>query len=389
MINEKPIIRSILDNDLYTFTVGELVFHDFPCAQVKYKFINRNEIPFPRGFDVVYREEIRRMAELALTNNEANWFIKRNPYMRPTYVEWLQGYRFNPDEVSITQDNDGYIEEEIYAPWYRGIMWEVPLLALKSELYFRMTGQKAEVGWMDKMEKKGTALQTAECHWIDFGTRRRFSFDIQDRLVQIMKCYRGFLGTSNAYLAYKHNVTSHGTYSHQGPMGVSALYGVRMANRMWMRHWSNHFDGNVGVTLTDTFTSESFWKDFGTYEARLFDGCRQDSGDPYKWGDDMVAHYRRLNIAMSNKRMVFSDNLTTDKYIALDKRFREFGQPCGGIGTHFTNDVGRVPLNMVIKLSSADFGHGPVDVVKLSDDISKATGSLIAIRHAKEELNIL
>jgi nicotinate phosphoribosyltransferase len=157
---------------------------------------------------------------------------------------------------------------------------------------------------------------------------------------------------------------------------------------MWMKAWADFYEGCVGITLTDTFTTEAFLKDFDSYYARLFDGSRQDSGDPYKWGVKMLEHYRKLNIITRDKRMVFSNNLTTDEYIAIDRYFRDVAQPCGGIGTHFTNDVGVIPLNMVIKLATANFGHGEVNVVKLSDDISKATGKPEAIELAKRELGI-
>jgi nicotinate phosphoribosyltransferase len=132
-----------------------------------------------------------------------------------------------------------------------------------------------------------------------------------------------------------------------------------------------------------------FRSDFDTYDARLFDGCRQDSGDEYEWGNRALAQYKKLGILASNKRMVFSNNLNTDKYIAIDCYFRQYAQPCGGIGTHFTNDVGVTPLNMVIKLTSADFGHGPIGVVKLSDDLGKHTGELNDVDLVKRELGLV
>lgn len=172
-------------------------------------------------------------------------------------------------------------------------------------------------------------------------------------------------------------------------MAMQALYGVRMANKMWMKHWSDHFEGNVGIALTDTFTTDLFLKDFGSYEARLFDGVRHDSGDPFSWGENIIAHYRKHRIPTDNKRLVFSDNLNVPKYIKLDKHFRNFAQPCGGIGTNFTNDVGVSPLNMVIKMTSADFGFGVVDVVKLSDDTGKHTGNPKSVELVKSQLGLI
>jgi nicotinate phosphoribosyltransferase len=386
-MNIDPILTSMLDDDLYKINMGSVVFHLFPRAKVTYEFINRGKTRFPTGFAAELREQVIEMQTMQLTADEAAW-LKNIPYMRPTYVEWLRGYQMNPAEVTISE-NDGELSIKIHGYWYRTIYWEVKLMAVISELYFKMTGQFPDSDWDTRIERKGLNLRINHCHWIDFGTRRRFSFETQDAVVRHMKYMDGFLGTSNPYLAFKHNVTPHGTYAHESVMAMSALYGVRMANKMWMKHWSDHFEGNVGVALTDTFTTGKFLNDFGTYEARLFDGVRQDSHDPFAWGEGMIAHYRYLGIPTSNKRLVFSDNLNDAKYIALDKHFRQVAQPVGGIGTFFTNDVGVKPLNMVIKMTSADFGHGPVDVVKLSDEAGKHTGKPEAIAQAKRELNII
>jgi nicotinate phosphoribosyltransferase len=385
---EEPILTSMLDDDLYKINMGSVVFHLFPRAIVTYEFINRGKTRFPTGFAAALRRQIQLMSDLRLTFSEAAWMTKNIPYIRPTYIEWLSGFKLNPDEVSVSEF-DGDLTIRICGPWYRAIFWEVKLMAVISELYFKMTGQFESSDWKSRIERKGIKLQTAGCHWIDFGTRRRYSLGVQDELVRHMKFMNGFLGTSNPFLAYKHNVVPHGTYAHECIMAMSALYGVRMANKMWMKHWAEHFDGNVGVALTDTFTTSKFLQDFGSYEARLFDGCRQDSADPLEWGVRVLAHYNELGILTSNKRLVFSDNLNDDKYIKLDTYFRQWAQPVGGIGTFFTNDVGVKPLNMVIKMTAADFGHGAVNVVKLSDEPGKYTGKPEAIELVKRELNII
>lgn len=363
----------------------EVVFHLFPRATVEYRFILRSKVLFPEGFDKKLRFQIKQMSGLYLTKDETA-YLHTISFLRPTYIEWLSGYRYNPDEVIVNQTG-GDIEVTIRGPWYRTILWEVPLMALISELYFQMTNQPAQSVWLYKIDKKAIDLEKAECHWIDFGTRRRYSYEVQDYLVYKMSRFKGFLGTSNVHFAHKYGVKSAGTYAHEAIMAMNALYGdFYMANHMWQRHWSDHFDGNVGVALTDTFTTDVFLRNFGTYEARLFDGVRQDSGDPMKWAIKMKNHYANLGINCSNKRFVFSDGLTTEKYIDIDRQVRQFAQPVGGIGTHFSNDVGVVPLNMVIKLNSVDFGFGPVDVIKLSDDISKATGNAEKIEEAKKKV---
>lgn len=382
----EPILTSIIDCDWYKYTMGSVAFHLFPRAMVTYEFFNRGKTIFPEGFEVALRLQIKAMADLKLTTSEAEW-LKTISYIRPTYIEWLAGYKMDPSEVTVIQEG-GNLRIRIHGYWYRTIFWEVKLMAVISELYFRMTGQTMDKNWHNRISFKAMKLCDAGCHWIDFGTRRRFSYEVQDAVVREMSNYKGFLGTSNPHLAHKYGVTAHGTYAHESVMAMSALYGPRMANKMWMKHWSDHFEGNVGVALTDTFTTDAFLRDFGTYEARLFDGVRHDSNDPFVWGEKMLAHYRKMNILTSNKRLVFSDSLNDDKYIALDKHFRQWAQPVGGIGTFFTNDVGSKPLNMVIKMTKADFGFGEMNVVKLSDDAGKHTGDTGAVELVKKELGI-
>lgn len=395
----EPILTSMLDDDLYKINMGSVAFHTFSRAIVTYEFFNRGKTPFPEGFDVALRIQIKLMSGMRLTAAEAAW-MKTISYIRPTYVEWFSGYQLDPGEVFVVQHGSD-LRIRIRGPWYRTIFWEVKLMAVISELYFKMTGQYPCGDWEDRIVEKARTLGYNGCHWIDFGTRRRFSGKVQEAVVRNMVNFKGlFLGTSNPYLAFKFGVTPHGTYAHESVMAMSALYGVRMANKMWMKHWSEHFDGNVGVALTDTFTTDAFLRDFGTYEGRLFDGVRQDSNDPNWWADEKILpHYRKLGIATNNKRLVFSDALkvgppeqpkisNSHNYVALDIKYRGIAQPVGGIGTFFTNDVGVKPLNMVIKMTKADFGFGEIDVVKLSDDLGKSTGTSQTVEHVKAELGI-
>jgi nicotinate phosphoribosyltransferase len=384
---ENPIIQSMIDDDWYKFTMGSVVFHLFPRAVVTYEFINRGNTPFPKGFDVELRKQIQYLTYLKLTGDEAK-FLKSIPYIRPTYVEWLEGYRMDESEVDISQiGGDLYIF--IKGPWYRTIFWEVKLMAIISELYFAMTGHKLDENVVSRMKEKGKKLNDAGCHWIDFGTRRRFSYEVQDHLVNTMRKYEGFLGTSNPHLAHKYGLKPQGTYAHECVMAMQSLYCARISNKMWMKHWSDHFDGNVGIGLTDTITTDVFLDDFNTYEARLFDGLRQDSGDPIKWGYKVLTHYGYLGVSAKDKRLVFSDGLDVDTYIIIHRTFCKAAQIIGGIGTYFTNDVeGAKPLNMVIKMTTADFGKGPVNIVKLSDSEGKYTGDPNTIKRIKEELGI-
>ena len=396
-INES-LITSIIDQDLYKINMGALVFHLFPNAVVEWEFINRGGTDFPEGFAEELQHQVNMMCLLHCSENEFQW-LNTISYQRRTYLEWFRNYHYDPSEVTIKQAG-GKLSIRIKGHWYRTIFWEVPLMGTISELYFRLTGQKLSDDWQWKIVDKAKLLEEYECHWIDFGTRRRFSLAVQDEVCRAMAPRKGFLGTSNMYLACKYGLKPHGTYAHELPMALSAVYGVRMANLMTMKHWSDYYEGNVGVALPDTFTTDIFLEDFTSYYARLFDGTRQDSGNPYDFADNRILpHYQRLGIPTENKRIVFSDSLGVAKgtekmagknhnYVALDLKYRKVAQPCGGIGTNFTNDVGVKPLNMVIKMVSANFGHGTIDVVKLSDDAGKHTGNPEAIELAKRVLNI-
>ena len=386
---DEPIITSILDTDCYKFFMGQLVFHDLPVAMVEYSFINRGDTSFPKEFDKVLNWQIEQMATLKLTDDEAN-FLNTIPGIRPTYVEWFKNYRYDPGEV-VLQQNEGKLSISIKGSWYRTIFWEIPLMALVSELFFKMTGQTPDIETDSRLTKKTENLSNARCQWSDFGTRRRFSYDTQDCVVNHMKFFKGFIGTSNVHLAMKHEIRPIGTSAHEMVMGLSALDGSKMANKMWMKHWSDHFGGLNGIALTDTFTTEVFLRDWDNYFARLFDGVRQDSGDPFAWGKKMLTHYTKLGIDATSKKFVFSDGLNDEVFIRLTKHFRGWAQVIGGIGTFLTNDCGKhiTPLNMVIKMTTADFGYGPVDVVKLSDVMNKHTGKLDAIELTKKELKAL
>jgi nicotinate phosphoribosyltransferase len=383
---DKQILTSILDNDDYKFKMGQVVFTDFPKAVVAYEFINRGKTEFPEGFADALKVQIESMSVLALTDHEAA-FLLTLPGIRPNYVSWFKSYRYDSQEVLVTQDG-GNLSVLITGYWFRTIYWEAPLMALISELYFKMTGQKMDSESGNRLTKKNEKMDSFNCQWIDFGTRRRFSYFSQTNVVYHSKRYRGFLGTSNVHLAHKWKVKCYGTSAHEMVMGLSALYGVRQANIKWMEHWTNHFRGLNGVALTDTFTTESFLKDFDGYWARLFDGLRQDSGDPDEWAKKVLTRYNHLGVSTHDKKLFFSDGLNDDLFIHLSREWSKYAQVVGGIGTFLTNDCGVKPLNMVIKMIWADFGFGPVDVVKLSDNGGKHTGKPTAILQAKQEIGI-
>ncbi|HET6382214.1 MAG TPA: nicotinate phosphoribosyltransferase [Armatimonadota bacterium] len=384
-----PIIPSILDTDHYKITMGQVVFNQFPNALVRYEFINRGKTSFPPGFDKALRAQIQMMAALRLAGEEAQWYRDAVRYLKPTYIEWLQGYRFNPDEVTITQEG-GDLRVTIEGPWYRTILWEVSLLSLISELYYRLSGIEPDAEWEQRAEQKAKRMAHAGLHWIDFGSRRRFSLTVQEEVNIRMKAFPGlFLGSSNPYICKRHGLTPMGTFAHEGPMAMQSLYGPRMCSRIWMDAWVREYNGDLGIALTDTLTTPVFLRYFDMFHAKLFDGVRIDSGDPVEVAEMVLAHYDSMNIPTRSKRFVFSDSLDDERAIALHRRFSDRCMVTAGIGTFLTNDCGARPLNMVIKLVAADLGVGFHDLVKLSDDIGKHTGQTSAIELCQRDLGLV
>lgn len=389
-----PIINSILDTDLYKLSMQFAIMKTFPDAEVEYTFTNRNNTPFPDGFDYELRKEIDSMRNLALTQEEKRFLQEKcGHYLDRPYLDFLYGYRYDPSEVGVVL-KDGELSIKIRGFWYRTVLWEVPLMATISELFFRMTGQ--EPTNRDTREKnniqKGQAFQTNNLILSEFGTRRRYSYEIQDEVVSDLKsCYGSdkFLkGTSNVHLAMKHGLNPHGTHAHEWFMFMGAQYGFKMSNTMGLKHWSDVFHGELGIALSDTLTTDVFFKSFDTKFAKLFDGVRHDSSDPFEFADKTVSHYKKLGIDPNLKQIVFSDSLNTNLCIEIHNHCKGKIRDSFGVGTHLTNDVGVKPLNMVIKLTSAKILGEWVPTVKLSDNPGKHTGDKKTIELCKQILNI-
>ena len=391
----RPIITSLLDDDMYKFTMGAVVFHNFPNALVTYGFFNRGRTQFPDGFADELRNQIAMLAKLDFTKDEIEW-LKSRPEFRRTYVDFLKGYRMDPSEINVVQVG-GDLGITIRGYWYRTIFWEVKLMAIISELYFELTGHELAPDWADRIVRKAINLSNHGAWWSDFGTRRRRSFEVQNRVVSVMKHYKGFLGTSNLYLAMICNVSPIGTSAHEAVMAMAAFVGYKMANKAWRNYWQDYYKGQLGIALTDTFTSEVFFRDFDAVEARSWDGLRQDSGDPNVWMEMALNFYRKIGVDTRGKKFVFSDNLTDQKFVELTLKWKELGIIIGGIGTNFTNDTfteqqkiaGMKALNMVIKLTGFDCGDGIwYPTIKLSDDAGKHTGDKRLIEIIQEQLRI-
>jgi nicotinate phosphoribosyltransferase len=385
------IITSLLDTDLYKLTMQQAVIALFPNEIVRYELIIRVPRDFPPGFREALKAEIDALATLHIQPDEIDFLKKTCYFLTLPYIDFLRGYRFDPGEVRLTQ-NGHTLSMTVEGYWYKTILWEVPLMALISELFFRLTDQAPlpETELVGRIERKVKRLETIGARFSDFGTRRRFSFENHDQVVAT--CARlaptVFVGTSNPFLAMKHGCKAMGTQAHEWYMSIAALYGYLMANKIGMEKWVEVYRGDLGIALTDTYTSDIFFNDFDSKYAKLFDGIRQDSGDPIEFAEKAVRHYESLRIDPTSKTIVFSDSLD----IPMVEKIHEFCKgkikDSYGIGTHLTNDVGVKPLNMVIKLTAIQIRGTWVSTVKLSDDRGKHTGTPEAVNLCKKLLRI-
>jgi nicotinate phosphoribosyltransferase len=362
----------------------------YPWAYVRYEFINRGKTQFPEGFADRLKEELQAMSSLKLTKTEKNFIEKRCYFFDPAFIDFLEGYRYNPEEVHISQEG-GDLRVHIEGYWYRTVLWEVPLMAMISELYFIMTGNQAQE-FEKKTQDKALGLVELEADYSDFGTRRRYSFDVHDKVVGILKQNSGdrFKGTSNVYLAMKYNTTPIGTMPHEWFMYHGALYGYRAANMKALEAWVEVFQGSLGITLTDTYTTDSFFKSFSLKQSKLFDGVRCDSGDVIEFTEKAIKFYIENRIDPASKTIVYSDSLNLDEVKRIKDYVKGRVHDTYGIGTYFTNDVGAKPLNIVIKLSEIKPNKKTeyLSAVKLSDVAGKHTGDNKEIEICKLTLGI-
>ncbi|MEO6819787.1 MAG: nicotinate phosphoribosyltransferase [Ginsengibacter sp.] len=386
-------INSILDNDFYKFTMQNAVVNLFPKAKAHYTFINRGKHAFPDGFADALRIEIDQLSNLKLTKAEKEFLFKSCPYIAPTYLDFLQGFRYDPEEVMIEQ-NGHDLSVNITGYWYRTILWEVPIMFLICELYYEFTAGKRisddEVAIVAKakIEKyKELGITIA-----DFGTRRRHSYEVQKITVQALKENGGstFIGTSNVHLAMILNTKPIGTHAHEWFMFHAAKFGFKMSNSLALENWVHVYRGDLGIALSDTYTTEVFFAAFDKKFSKLFDGVRHDSGDPLEFADKTIAHYRHYGIDPHSKTIIFSDGLDYAKVQVIANYCKEKIGISFGVGTNFTNDVGLTPLNIVVKMTDAlpdDAVWTPV--IKLSDEKGKYTGDPETILLAKKVLGLV
>ena len=388
------IIKSILDTDLYKLTTSYAYSKLFPRAYGEFEFVDRDDRDYPEGFDRLLQQELEEMTRLSLSDEEEQFLRRTLPYLPPIYIDFLKGLRFNPAEVSITMEGRK-LRIRTSGLLYRVTLWETPILALVSELFFRMTGHSPDIDYMEKaVREKARRLKEHQITFSLFGMRRRYSADVEDRITELLKKHSGdnFFGTSNVYFAVKHQINVSGTHPHEWVQFHGAIYGYKMANYMAMENWISTYDGDLGTALTDTYTTGVFMQNFSKKHAQLFTSLRQDSGDPLAFVDMAIRRYEELRVNPKLKYIVFSDSLDVEKAIQIKHYCGDRITATFGIGTNLTNDVGNgiKGLNIVMKLFRCKMIEKDRwnECIKLSDVAGKHTGSVEEIQLAQRVLGI-
>lgn len=377
-IMQKHIINSLLDTDLYKFTMQQTVYHQFANAhEVEFSFKCRTP-----GVDLVslmddINLELDHLCSLMFKPEELE-YLGSHRYMKSDYIDFLNLFRLQRKYISITKLSDNEIDVVIKGPWLHTILFEVYVLSIINELYFRHNfGGNSEANWSigeQKLDEKIALLKgkanLEEFRFSDFGTRRRFSFEWQNKVIAKLKQELpiNFTGTSNVYFAWKHGLTPIGTMAHEYLQACQAL-GPRLRDSQTfaLNTWVQEFRGDLGIALTDVVGIDAFLRDFDLYFCKLFDGVRHDSGDTYEWTDKILAHYKKMRINAKEKSLVYSDGLNFPKAIALFEHYQGQARLFFGIGTNLTNDLGPKALNIVIKMVSCNGSP----VAKLSDSEGK------------------
>lgn len=364
------IINSLLDNDMYKFTMQQAVLHNYSSAWVKYKFKCRNhektlkKIENKKEFLYTLNSNIKSLQDLKLQESELVW-LQTLRFFKPDYIDFLERFEFNPFYVQCEIKN-GELGITVEGPWVQTILFEVPILSTVSELY---TKSFNEIHDPLSINDKINYLEGSNFLFGDMGTRRRSSYQEQKEILTavVKSRYPHFTGTSNLHFARILGLTPLGTMAHEWVQAHQQLTNLKDSQKTALDVWAHEYRGDLGIALSDTLGFDKFLDDFDLYLAKLFTGCRHDSGDPFMWTDKLIEHYKKLGIDPKTKNAIYSDGLdfeTADRlhYIYPDKINTSFG-----IGTWLTNNTVLTPPQIVIKMVECN-GY---PVAKISDDIEK------------------
>ncbi|HVO48219.1 MAG TPA: nicotinate phosphoribosyltransferase [Steroidobacteraceae bacterium] len=374
-----PVIRSLLDTDLYKFTMWQAMLHQFPGNDATYEFHCRNRptlIPLSSIAGEV-DQQIDHLCSLGFSEEELA-YLGTLRYLKRDFIEFLRIFRFQRHNIRVATDGE-QLRISVSGSQIHVMCFEIFVLSIVNELYFRRItepgpaldeGRRRLNGKIAYLKRPAQHPRANRFVFFEFGTRRRFSKAWQEEVCRTLmrEAPDHFRGTSNVDLAHRLGVTAMGTMAHEYLQTYQAVgVQLRFFQKAALEGWVQEYRGDLGIALTDVIGMDAFLNDFDLYFAKLFDGLRHDSGDPIVWGEKALAHYARLRIPAASKRLVFSDGLTIPKAVEIYDHFAD-RIPCGfGIGTHLTNDMGLDPLNIVLKLTTCN-GQS---VAKLSDSPGK------------------
>jgi len=369
------IIPSLLDTDLYKFTMMQVVQHQFAQAQVEYRFKCRNPSVDLTPYVEEIEHEIRALCDLRFTRDELA-YLRHWRFFKSDFVDLLGLFHLDDRFIKVSRipGSEREIDITIKGPWLHTILFEVPVLAIVSEIYYRHTVPQPDFAEGRRRLAAKIALANGvpgtDFRIADYGTRRRFSRAWQDEVVRALKDGLGahFVGTSNVKFAQEYGLTPLGTMAHEYLQACQAV-GPRLRDSQTFAFnmWAREYRGDLGIALSDVCGMDAFLRDFDLFFCKLFDGVRHDSGDPFEWGEKMIAYYQRMRIDPRTKTLVFSDALNMPLAIRLYEYFKGRAQTSFGIGTNLTNDLGYEALQIVIKMTRCN-GQ---PVAKISDEPSK------------------
>ena len=386
------MIHTILDTDLYKFTTSYAYIKLFPYAMGTFSFKDRDETVYTEAFLNKLKAEVANLANVALTDKELEYMTRNCRFLPRVYWEWLSSFRFQPEKIDIYLDEEHHLNIEITDYLYKSTLYEVPLLAIVSEIKNQTQGNVANPEEIIcKLSEKVVLSNEHQLSFSEFGTRRRFSFDVQDRVISYLKKSAHYCtGTSNCYFAMKYEMKMMGTHPHEWFMFHGAQFGYKHANYMAQENWVNVYDGDLGIALSDTYTSDIFLTNLSRKQAKLFDGVRCDSGNELEFIDKQTARYKELGIDSTTKTIVFSNALDFGKALEIQEYCRGKIRCAFGIGTNLTNDTGFKPSNIVMKLTQCKMNVNQEwrECVKLSDDIGKHIGSPEEVRACLYDLRL-
>ena len=373
------IINSLLETDMYKFSMGQTIFHQFTSYKTTWTFKCRNkDVHFSEEMVEEIRQQIAAFCGLRFTEEELD-YLDNITWIKGSYVDFLRLWQPRYEEFTITTDAPCGLSIEAAGTWLNTTMYEIPILAIVNEVYFRMAYDYDELleqfktrlsQKVEMLEKNKYRLNT----FSEFGLRRRLSAQAQEIAVEALTNLKDtdskFIGTSNVYLAKKYNLKPIGTLAHEWIMCTGQgnhKHNPAYSNWYALDAWVKEYGILNGIALTDTITTDCFLRDFQLTYATLFSGVRHDSGDPYEWGEKMIAHYKKLGIDPGTKTLLFSDSLDFEKATQIYDHFKDKVQVAFGIGTFISNDTNVPALNIVMKTTKCN----GMDVAKISDIAGK------------------